>query len=72
MSSIDCNGVEWFDAGVEEEVQCARCGSSIASETQTSFDGEERIVRFCLSSPEYCEAHPLPGREYQRGAGRQP
>lgn len=77
---------DMYRAGLELDVQCARCGSSVDSERCENCDdgwteGDEdadicgcgytrcwacdgRSVRHrCLSSPEYCEAHPLPGRE---------
>lgn len=61
-----------------DDVQCARCGSSIASEdceTCPAFgcwdDADPHCETckgtgrswWCLSSTEWCEAHPLAGRE---------
>lgn len=62
----------------EEYEQCGRCGSSMATEDcevcpSTGWYGENDptcpacegtgIVRFCLASPEWCEANPIEGHE---------
>jgi hypothetical protein len=81
---------EMYQAGLEIDCQCARCGSSMDTERCTEcddgFDGhdcgddcccclypEENVTCqycdgkgiwwTCLSSPEFCQANPLPGRE---------
>ena len=56
-------GPEMYAAGVEIDCQCARCGSSVFSERELDEDDEHVIVHICLSSPAWCEANPLPGRE---------
>jgi len=64
---------------VESYDQCARCGSSMSVEDcewcpatgwyNDVYDPSchvchgSGIGRWCLSSPEWCEANPLPGRE---------
>lgn len=77
------NGVEYFDNGDgQDDAQCARCGSSVTWTDCPDCGGvgdiEVEVCRtckgrgvldFCLSSPEWCEAHPLPGREKQCRAG---
>lgn len=66
------NGVEWFETPYGTDGQCARCGSSIGSEHADGSDGGAHggLVHFCLSSAEWCQAHPLAGRESQTGAAR--
>lgn len=84
-------GIEFYavkyDGREEEEVQCARCGSSAGwvvcwdcgglgghDVDDPDWDADEvwetcetchgkTGEHHCLSSPEWCEAHPLPGRE---------
>lgn len=63
---------------IESMEQCARCGSSMFVEDcemcpACGWYGENDpacpachgsgITRWCLASPEWCEANPLPGRE---------
>jgi hypothetical protein len=95
-------GIEYFtvrfaDGRIEEDCQCARCGSSV--ECLTCWDcggegdhgsacwddlchGNEECIHgdadlivcdtcggaggtlHCISPREWCEAHPLPGREH--------
>lgn len=66
-------GVEWYDVDdiVGEVCQCARCGSSCGSDVyhEDLNDEEGTVFWFCLSSPEWCEANPMKGREHVRGAG---
>lgn len=68
------SGVEFYiDLDGDEDAQCARCGSSVFSEcVEESIDGSYGggVVHACISSPEWCDAHPMPGRESQKGAGR--
>lgn len=65
------DGVEFFDVpGHGQDAQCARCGSSISSEFEDSIDLGPIVYHGCLSSAEWCNAHPMPGRESQKGAGR--
>ena len=80
MTGEDCldleTGIEVFvvDVHGEEEVdgQCGRCGSSLAVE-EDFFNEQPNAIWRCLSSPEWCETHPLPGREHVRTArGRWP
>ena len=52
---------EMYRAGLEIDCQCARCGSSVDS--QPSDYDEAEVWHRCMSSPEWCEANPLPGRE---------
>ena len=78
---------EMYRSGLEIDCQCARCGSSIATE-DCDFCGEDTccclypddnlvcdycrgtgVWRICLSSAEWCQENPLPGREgVERGA----
>jgi len=44
------DGREWY-------CQCARCGSSV-------YEADEEFSGVCMSSPEWCEANPLPRREH--------
>lgn len=76
---------EMYAPGLEIDCCCARCGSSIYSEPcgecEDGFDGhpEENVTcqycdgtgvwHQCISSAEWCQANPLPGREdVERGA----
>lgn len=71
VSSIE-DGVEfWIDAttGVYDE-QCARCGSSVTRIDTPTLDDAEAGFWQCVSSAEWCESHPIAGRESQKGAGR--
>lgn len=43
--------------GFTFETQCARCGSSTGPD-------EDDDLELCLSDPEWCNAHPLEGREH--------
>lgn len=81
---------EMYQAGLELDCQCARCGSSVDSEhcdqCEDGFSGHDcgedccccafpfdnvpcdvcrgqGVWRRCMSSPEFCNANPLPGRE---------
>ncbi|MCU1495588.1 MAG: hypothetical protein JWO62_3352 [Acidimicrobiaceae bacterium] len=62
----------------EYEYQCARCGSTLVFEPcqvcpacgwfdkpdpTCSLCNGHGTVPTCISSPEWCEGHPLPGRE---------
>lgn len=47
--------------GMVWENQCARCGSSV----DLDYVGEDAYC-VCLSSVDWCEANPLPGREAVR------
>ncbi len=73
--------------GRQWDCQCARCGSSMDSESCGACDGEgqtspgdplwydedatepchqcggEGAWMLCISTPEWCQAHPLKGRE---------
>ena len=46
--------------GKQYDAQCARCGSTWDIFTPPS---DPDFVRGCLSSAEWCEENPLPGRE---------
>ncbi len=87
---------EMYQAGLEIDVQCARCGSSMdyehCTDCEDGFSGhdcgedcccclnpEDNVVcdicrgeggwHRCMSSPEWCQANPLPGRDrVERGA----
>jgi hypothetical protein len=66
------DGVEFYsfetEAGdVEDGDQCARCGSSVAWEEVDSIDLGLMRWAVCLSSPEWCAAHPMNGRENEPG-----
>lgn len=63
-------GAEFFPVGCEEEAQCARCGSSVTDEVTGYGCGDGVVVLVCVSTPEWCESHPIRGREFQKGAGR--
>lgn len=70
--------------GRDWDCQCARCGSSVHWETCGACGGEGITAPgelyeedplwyaawgICMSSPEWCEAHPLTGRDaVKRGA----
>lgn len=67
------DGVERYKVGTDDEgEQCARCGSSVASLEIDSID--LGLVRWwaCLSGEQWCETHPMHGRENVAGAGRAP
>lgn len=69
VTSVDCEqcggeGVDGHDCG-EDSCCCldpednVRCGACLG----------KGVFRVCLSTPEWCEAHPSPGREgIERGA----
>lgn len=81
---------EMYRSGLEIEVQCARCGSSVDTQhcghCEDGFDGHDcgedcccclhpednvpcqycdgtGLWRRCMSSPEWCQANPMHGRE---------
>jgi hypothetical protein len=74
VSNKIVDGVEFFEtADGQHDAQCARCGSTVGGEyVEESIDGSwgGGVVWICISSPEWCEANPIHGREFQRGAGR--
>lgn len=62
------------DDGQDWDCQCARCGSSMReldclmrTESQhgarCEFCAGRGVLEICLSSREWCRAHPMPGRE---------
>ena len=71
---------EMYQKGLEIDCQCARCGSSVdvqpCEECDDGYildDGDCYVCddchgrgnhKFCMSSSEWCEANPLPGREH--------
>lgn len=55
---------------VETGEQCARCGSSVTWQENDSIDLGLQRWATCLASEEWCNAHPLAGRDGVRGAGR--
>ncbi len=50
---------EMYESGMEIDCQCARCGSSVDTD---HCDGKG-VWHRCMSSSEWCEANPIPGRE---------
>lgn len=65
------NGVERYKVGTDDEgEQCARCGSSVTWEESDTLDLGHLTWPICLSSVEWCDAHPMHGREQVIGAGR--
>ena len=42
--------------GRDWDNQCARCGSSV-------YQHDEDFYGVCMSSPDWCNSHPLPGRK---------
>lgn len=87
------DGIEWFtirrpDGQIDEDCQCARCGSScewvqcrncngdgfVPVDSPEGWDegDEEPCLEcqscggrwHCISSPEFCQANPIPGREW--------
>ena len=66
------DGVEYFQMEEDYGVQCARCGSSVSPEVTGYGCGDDVVVYVCLSSPEWCESHPIRGREFQPGARVRP
>ena len=64
------NGVEETLAGDEVYESCARCGSSVTWLEDDSLDGSGYTGPICLSTFDWCQTHPIRGRETQKGAGR--
>ncbi len=88
-------GIEYFWIGDEQDVQCARCGSSCYpvdcsqcggegfTEDEDDWDSDPNALcrcdicsgeggwSRCCSSREWCEAHPMPGREMIASTARQ-
>ena len=70
---------EMYRSGLEIDVQCARCGSSIDTRHCEECGGDTRsslshdvpcdccrgagVLHICLSSAEYCRDNPMAGRE---------
>lgn len=66
------DGIEFFEVEYGTDAQCARCGSSVTLVEDTTLDGSGFDGHVCLSDPEWCDAHPLPGREQQMGGHGRP
>ena len=66
------NGIEYFDVPNGTDAQCARCGSSVTHIEDDSLDGSGFTGDVCLSEADWCDAHPLPGRENQAGGHGRP